>query len=113
MTRSDVLPLSASSTDDELKAGLRQTISGFEPATTGRVCDLCNAGIAPNTEVLVIAWFEADAGAWHLQRTYCDDHDPEAEGPGTEAVARCETGALIDGEWLPLLNPEIVAFNRG
>lgn len=90
---------------DTLRESLIAHISGFKPATTGLVCDLCNAGFVEGDEVLVDAYFGDDG--WRLVRTYCVHHGDEPPSTGPSAVVCCEIGAVIDGEWAPLYNPEV------
>lgn len=112
MSRNDVRSMSGDSSTATLRRGLIETISGFKPETVGTICDYCNAPLSPESVVFVEARFSPGPGSWDLIRAHCERHEASTSPTGTNAVVRCETGNLIQGEWLPLLNPEIVAFYR-
>lgn len=92
---------------------IKQFISGFTPATTGGLCDLCNTGLSQGDTVEVYA--EKYEDEWALKRTHCDDCAPQEldDRELTEAVVRCELGPVLGGggRVFPLYNPEVTELN--
>jgi hypothetical protein len=99
---------------------LIRQISGFRPALTGTLCDLCNRALDEGDTVTVraiwhgtdaTAWDGTDLPPWSLSSTWCEscaaDVDP-SDDP-TERLVRCELGPVVaDGEAAPLYNPEVL-----
>lgn len=99
--------------DSKVKNELIRKISGFQPETTGDLCDLCNKPLSEGENVFVEAKYSNMQ--WHLKSTYCDKHtvslDSDENHIGTTAIVQCELGAKIQASFHPLYNPEIVSFN--
>lgn len=108
--------------ESQLRESVIRKISGFTPAMTGTMCDACNHCFDEGATVWVLARYYAKPNGspgWALSRTHCEScadslvSDPDEE-VGTEAVVKCELGALAgSGEAAPLYNPDVVRVTVG
>lgn len=97
-----------SSSDLPHKDEIKGRISGFRPATTGRICDATNARVSKGDRVF-IELERMDGRGWELCRMHCEDAPMELDSSHPEACQAIVTAEImqVDGPVGVLGNPEV------